>query len=166
MGALADEPHVSALLVAHGFAEVRRYWLMRIEFDGPPARPAPVPGIDIRPLEHGQEVAVYRCMIEAFRDHWGVEEMPEADWIHRHVDAADQFHPHLWLLAWERDRLAGALIALPRSVQEPAWGTSTSSACGASSAVAGSARPCCGRSSCASTKAAATARCCTSTATR
>jgi GNAT superfamily N-acetyltransferase len=73
MGALADEPHVSALLAAHGFADVRRYWLMRIEFDGPPASPTPVTGIEIRPLVRGQEPAVYRCMIEAFRDHWGVE---------------------------------------------------------------------------------------------
>lgn len=30
--------------------------------------------------------------------------------------------PGLWLLAWEGDRLAGALIARPESVQEPALG--------------------------------------------
>jgi mycothiol synthase len=122
MGALADEPHVSALLAAHGFAEVRRFWLMRIEFAAPPAAPAVVAGVEIRPLERGQEREVYRCLHDSFRDHFGEEETPEAEWMHRHVDAADQFHPDLWLLAWKGDHLAGALIALPRSVQEPALG--------------------------------------------
>jgi mycothiol synthase len=122
VGALADEPRVSALLRSHGFAEVRRFWLMRIEFGRPPTAPTPVAGIDIRALERGQERAVYRCMTDAFRDHWGADEMPEAEWIHRHVEAEDQYHPELWLLAWAGERLAGALMALPESVQEPALG--------------------------------------------
>jgi mycothiol synthase len=122
IGALADEPHVSAVLAAHGFAEVRRMALMRIEFDGPPAPPRPIAGIDVRPLERGRERAVYRCLTDAFRDHWGMDETPEDDWIHGHVDAADQFHPRFWLLAWAGEHLAGALIALPRSVQEPPLG--------------------------------------------
>lgn len=122
MGALADEPRVSALLAGRGFTEVRRFWLMRTEFEEPPAAPTAVAGIAIRPLDRGHEREVYRCLRDAFRDHFGDEETPEAEWMHRHVDAADQFHPGLWLLAWEGDRLAGALIALPRSVQEPALG--------------------------------------------
>jgi mycothiol synthase len=122
MGALADEPRVSALLAAHGYAEVRRYWLMRAEFAGRPAAPAPVAGIAVRPLKRGQERDVYHCMTDSFRDHWGEEETTEADWMHHHVEATDQFHPELWLLAWEGDRLAGALIARPESVQEPALG--------------------------------------------
>jgi mycothiol synthase len=122
MGALADEPHVSAVLAAHGFAEVRRMSLMRIEFGGPPAPPSAVAGVEIRRLERGQERLVHRCLTDAFRDHWGMDEMPQDEWIHRHVNAAGQFHPDLWLLAWAGDRLAGALIALPHAVQEPPLG--------------------------------------------
>ena len=42
-GALADEPRVSGLLAAHGYREVRRTTLMRIDFDGEPAPPAAPP---------------------------------------------------------------------------------------------------------------------------
>ena len=166
IGALADEPHVSALLRAHGYAEVRRFWLMRIEFGGPPDPPAPVAGIDIRPLERGQEREVYRCMTDAFRDHWGADEMPEAEWIHRHVEAEDQFHPELWLLAWAGSGWRGRSWRSPSPCRSRRSDTSTRSGCGASSAAAGSARPCCVRASRACTSAAAAGRCCTSTARR
>ncbi len=121
MGALADEPRVSALLAERGYAEVRRFWLMRIEFGEPPHPPAPLPGVAVRTLERGQEAAVYRCLTDAFRDHWGWDETPEAEWIHHHVDV-DEFEPAWWLLAWAGDRLAGALLSRPRSVQEPELG--------------------------------------------
>lgn len=45
VGALADEPHVSALLAGRGYAEVRRFWLMRIEFTAAPAPPEPIEGV-------------------------------------------------------------------------------------------------------------------------
>jgi ribosomal protein S18 acetylase RimI-like enzyme len=61
-------------------------------------------------------------MTDAFQDHWGENEMSEQEWIHLHVEAEDQFHPELWLLAWDGDALAGALMARPEAVQEPALG--------------------------------------------
>ena len=121
MGTLADEPGVAALLAARGYAEVRRFWRMRIEFAEPPPPAAPVAGVAIRTLERGQEAAVYRCLDEAFRDHWGWDASSEEDWFHHHVDV-DEFDPEWWLLAWAGDRLAGVLLARPASVQEPELG--------------------------------------------
>jgi mycothiol synthase len=121
VGALADEPRVSALLSGRGYAEVRRFWLMRIEFSTPPAPPGPIEGVEIRTLERGQEGEVFRCLDDAFRDHWGWEDSTEEDWIHLHVDVAE-FDPTWWLLAWAGDRLAGVLVSRPASVQEPAFG--------------------------------------------
>ncbi|MGN6379769.1 MAG: GNAT family N-acetyltransferase [Gaiellales bacterium] len=121
MGALADEPHVSALLAARGYVEVRRFVLMRADFDGPPNPPREVRGIAIRPFETGQEGEVYRCVKEAFADHWGDDEETEEVWVHHHM-SEDHFFPDLWLLAWDGDRLAGVLIALPTAAQEPTHG--------------------------------------------
>ena len=112
-GALADEPLVAALLTAHGYAEARRFARMSIEFDGPPAPPSPVAGVEIRRLNRGEERSVYDCLSEAFADHWGGNWPTETAWLHDHVDASTEFEPELWQLAWHGGELAGALIAGP-----------------------------------------------------
>ena len=121
MGALADEPRVSALLRERGYVEVRRFSRMQIDFDSTPEPPAPVAGVDIRQFVHGQEGEVFRCLVEAFEDHWGDEQETEEGWIHHHM-AEDRLFPDLWLLAWQGDQLAGALVARPTAVQEPTHG--------------------------------------------
>lgn len=120
-GALADEPRVSELLRAHGYAEVRRFARMSIGFDVPPQPPARIPGIEIRPLARGEEPSVYACLAEAFSDHWGATWPTEGAWLHEHVEAGE-FHPELWQLAWHGPELAGALIAGPESEEDPAFG--------------------------------------------
>jgi mycothiol synthase len=122
MGALADEPRVSALLAAHGFREVRRFWAMRVTFDGRPAVPEPIPGVELRTLVRGQEAAVHDCLDEAFRDHWGEALEPPDRFLHRHVRAAEYFDPELWQLAWQDDRVVGALVASPRSDEDSSLG--------------------------------------------
>ena len=121
VGALADEPHVSALLRAYGYAEVRRMSLMRIDFEGTPAAPRPVAGIEFREFSRGQEGEVFRCLKEAFEDHWGDDEETEEEWIHHHM-ADDRHFPDLWLLAWHDGDLAGALLARPTVPQESTHG--------------------------------------------
>ncbi len=120
-GSLADEPRVAALLQAHGYREVRRFTAMRIDFDGAPAAPGRVDAIEIRCLRPGEERAVYACLAEAFADHWGETWPTEEAWMHHHVAAADA-DPGLWQLAWHGSELAGALVAEPRSGEDPALG--------------------------------------------
>jgi mycothiol synthase len=121
-GALADEPRVSALLSAHGYGEVRRFARMSIEFGARPQPPARIPGIEIRPLAGGEEPSVYACLAEAFSDHWGTTWPTEEAWLHEHVDAATEFDPDLWQLAWRGTQLAGALIAGPAADGDPSVG--------------------------------------------
>jgi ribosomal protein S18 acetylase RimI-like enzyme len=120
-GSLAEEPRVAALLRAHGYTEVRRFTAMRIDFAGAPAAPEQIAGIEIRGLHPGQERAVYACLAEAFADHWGDTWPTEEAWMHHHVAAAD-CDPGLWQLAWHGAELAGALVAEPRSGEDPAVG--------------------------------------------
>jgi mycothiol synthase len=112
-GTLAGEPRVAGLLTAYGYHEARRFARMSIEFDGPPEPPAPLPGIEIRPLARGEERAVYACLTEAFTDHWGGNWPTETAWLHDHIEASGEFEPELWQLAWHGGELAGALIAGP-----------------------------------------------------
>ena len=121
-GALANEPRAAALLSAHGYIEARRFARMQIEFDAAPEPPAPIPGIEIRPLARGEEPAVYACLRDAFVDHWGESWPTEEAWLHSHVDATTEFDPELWLLAWQGVELTGALVGQPRSEEDPALG--------------------------------------------
>jgi ribosomal protein S18 acetylase RimI-like enzyme len=120
-GSLAEEPRVAGLLRAHGYTEVRRFTAMRIDFAETPAGPEPVAGIEIRGLRPGEERAVYACLAEAFADHWGETWPTEQAWMHHHVAATDA-DPGLWQLAWHGSELAGALVAEPRSGEDPAVG--------------------------------------------
>jgi GNAT superfamily N-acetyltransferase len=67
-GALADEPRVSALLAAHDYREVRRTTLMRIDFEGEPAPPAALAGINVRPLRPDDAEELFAVHREAFAD--------------------------------------------------------------------------------------------------
>jgi mycothiol synthase len=121
-GALADEPRASALLTEHGYVEVRRLSQMQIDFEGAPAEPGPVPGIEVRRLVEGEENAVYACLVEAFEDDWSEGFPSEEDWIHRHVTATESFQPELWWLAFDGPRLAGALIGQPHADENASLG--------------------------------------------
>jgi mycothiol synthase len=121
IGTLSDEPLVSDLLRSQGFSEVRRFWSMRIRFERPPLPPEPIPGIEIRPLRPGEEGDAYRCLAEAFQDHWGGTFETEERWLRRHV-GVPHFEPGLWRMAWQGERLAGALVGEPRASQEPELG--------------------------------------------
>jgi mycothiol synthase len=121
MGALAGEQHVSALLTAKGFREVRRFWLMRLDFDGPPQPPGSIPGIHLRPMAEGEHRAVYRCLVDAFRDHWGGGIQPEESWLHRQTSTAD-YDPSLWFVALSDGEVVGALIAVQEFVEDPRLG--------------------------------------------
>ena len=123
LGAMAGEPRVSGLLTAHGFDEVRRFWAMTMLFDGPLEAPPPPPGFEMRPLAAGEETAVYRCLSEAFQDHWGGDLEPEQRWLHRHVHAAESFAPDLWRVAWRDGVVAGALVAIAVSDEDQTLGT-------------------------------------------
>jgi ribosomal protein S18 acetylase RimI-like enzyme len=119
-GVLAGEPRVARLLTDHGYVEVRQFVRMVIAFDGPPPAPAPIPGIEIRPAVRGDELAVHACLGDTFIDHWG-ETWPRADaWLHAH--AGPDADLDLWQLAWDGAELAGALMGIPRSYEDPALG--------------------------------------------
>ena len=128
MGVLADEPLVAGLLREHGLEEVRRAWSMTIAFDRAPAPPHRIPGVEIRPMAEGDEVAVYECLADAFQDHWGEPFPSQEQWLHRHM-AAQQFDPTLWWIAWQNRQVVGALVAHPTPRRTLAWPTSARSAC-------------------------------------
>lgn len=86
-------------------------WSMTITFDRAPAPPQRIPGVEIRPMAEGDEVAGYECLADPFQDHWGEPFPSQEQWLHRHMTGAQQFDPTLWWIAWHNRQAVGALVA-------------------------------------------------------
>jgi ribosomal protein S18 acetylase RimI-like enzyme len=113
------------LLGERGFVAVRHSLSMARELDD--RLPAPVwpAGITVRTMRPGDELAVYRAENEAFRDHWGHIEAPEAEgypiWRHRALE--DPAHdPSLWFLALDGDQIAGMALCDAFQIGDPDMG--------------------------------------------
>jgi ribosomal protein S18 acetylase RimI-like enzyme len=120
-GALADEPKASALFSSHGYHEVRRFELRRVDFEGKPPRPPDIDGIRVRGFNIEEARQVYAAHVEAFADHWGVGAETYEDFRHLNLDAPE-YDPALWFLAWDGQTLAGYLIAHEHSREDPSRG--------------------------------------------
>ena len=90
-----------------GYSPLRYYWRMEIDLTAPPA-PANFPeGLELRPFvkeEHAD--AVLDAQNESFRDHWGHHDLSFEAWAPRKFGRQD-FDPTLWMIAWDRDEIAG-----------------------------------------------------------
>jgi ribosomal protein S18 acetylase RimI-like enzyme len=106
----ADRPKLD-LLAQHGFAPRRTVYRMRVDLPDDPAQ-TPVPtGLEIRPFREGvDERVVYDTMNDAFEDHIHHSSESFEAWRTRLLGHPD-FDADLWLLAWDGDEVAGALIA-------------------------------------------------------
>ena len=120
-GALADEPRASALLSSHGYREVRRFELRRVDFEGEPPRPREVEGIEVRGFDADEARQVYEAHVESFADHWGTGEETYEDFRHLNLEAPE-YDPALWFLAWDGQTLAGYLIAHDHSREDRSRG--------------------------------------------
>jgi mycothiol synthase len=120
-GALADEPRASSLLERHGYREVRRFQLMRVDFAEELAPPAWPEGVDARTFDPDEIGALYQAHAEAFADHWGEGVEREDDFRHQILDSP-RFDPALWFLAWSGDDVVGYVGANLEAEEDPARG--------------------------------------------
>ena len=160
---LVGVPQASSLMTSCGYREVRRFWLMRIDFDGEPAAPRALPGIEVRTLRPDVDArAVFEADREAFADHWGAGEPTYEDFRH-YVMAGPMFDPALCHVAWSGDEVAGYMTAIEESRRTRRAATRRCSGSGVPTGGEGSARRSCVRPSGPSTRAGRRAATSTST---
>ncbi|MBA2321575.1 MAG: GNAT family N-acetyltransferase [Deltaproteobacteria bacterium] len=96
-----------ALLRAAGYDVARWFFeMVRPNLDEIELSPMP-DGLEVRLVAPDQHPAIWRANREAFRDHWGgADESPEA--MERFLADPDT-DPSLWLIAWDRDEVAGGI---------------------------------------------------------
>ena len=95
-----------ALLRGRDYGEVRRFYEMVRDLDGPPDCSKLPEGIRIAPFELADARVFHDTIVEAFRDEWGFAPMSFEEWKRRRVDEADT---SLYFLAWEGDEAAAAI---------------------------------------------------------
>ncbi len=97
------------LLESEGYAPVRHFLRMEIDFRGAPPAPEPPMGITVRPCtSDDEELAAFATVEDAFRDHWGHGRNTLSSWHRRRRLAGAE--PGRWLRAESGDETAGAVF--------------------------------------------------------
>jgi len=99
--ALAADTAATELLESRGYAEVRRFWDMAIDFDGDVPEPAAAPS----PFREEDARAFHAALEEAFAEHWGHEPESFDEWWARQRGRAT-FDPSVWSMIRDGDEIA------------------------------------------------------------
>jgi len=103
-------PWKRGLLENRGFAPARTFLRMTIDLHAGFEAPRLPSGIGLRafdPVGHAREV--HAALTEAFADHYRPRRESFEDWKARRF-GPENFDPTLWLVAWEGESIAGALL--------------------------------------------------------
>jgi mycothiol synthase len=110
-GSWADEKRrgATALLEGAGYEAVRRFYdMVRPDLESIVVPPMP-DGIEVRPVEGRTAMRqLFDADVEAFADHWGGFSSSDASfeqWL-----AEPDLDPSLFVVAWEGDEIAGAVV--------------------------------------------------------
>lgn len=108
-----SQTFTKTLFEMRDFEPVRYAYEMRRDLSKPmPDAPMPA-GLEIRPVEASHYRKIFDAKNEAFRDHWGHIEKTEEDYRRMVKQIEDELpgnQPHLWMVAWEGDKVAGMVL--------------------------------------------------------
>jgi GNAT superfamily N-acetyltransferase len=113
-GTIAHNKDGLALFEALGWKHIRSFYRMTIDLDSPPQiQPFPE-GITVRPFDPDVELeAVYRTIIDSFRDHFGFIAPPFekglAEFKHNFIEDPG-YDPRFWFVALDGDEMVGICI--------------------------------------------------------
>jgi mycothiol synthase len=110
---LAPDAAARDLFESAGFTEVRRYYRMVADLDGPPPAPEWPEGLRIDTFELEDARAFHAAMDEAFAEEWNFVPLPFERWFEHRVEAPD-FDPTLWFIVRDGDEIAGVLRGEPQ----------------------------------------------------
>lgn len=121
-GAISTHLPTTELLSERSFVVARLSLSMEHDLNDQPPVPVWPAGISVRTMQPGDELAVYRTVNEAFRDHWGHVEAPEELdyplWRHRMLESPSH-DPSLWFLAMDGGEIAGFSLCEASRPGEP-----------------------------------------------
>jgi GNAT superfamily N-acetyltransferase len=94
------------LLRARGFREVRRFYEMAVELQGPPPSPAVPDGMTIETFREEDARDFFDALDEAFQDHWEHHPRPFDEWWEA-KRAQPDYDPTLWFVVRDGADIVG-----------------------------------------------------------
>lgn len=110
--ALMADGRAHELLRAHGYAEIRRFWQMRIELNAEPAQPRWPEGLNVASFDVDDGEAFHAALETAFADHWQHHPDTFEKWRKEHVES-EGFSPELWAVVRANGEIVAGTICLP-----------------------------------------------------
>lgn len=111
LGTFTNERSAGAVVLVegHGYRPVRWFFDMQRRIDGdlPPIPDLPA-GLEVRPVAAKDGWAIWEADHDAFRDHWGGHDASEG--AYRRWVESPEFDPSLFVVAFESDQIAGAVL--------------------------------------------------------
>ena len=110
LGTWAGEKRVAKRIMIEraGYQPVRWFFeMIRAPLDEIELPPMP-DGLEVQPMTPEHYRAVWDADVEAFRDHWGG--FDDSDEAYRNFLEDPNFDPDLFVVAWDGDRVAGAVM--------------------------------------------------------
>jgi mycothiol synthase len=109
MGALAEDAAHRALLEGLGFRDVRHYYDMRIDLDGPPRDPEWPPGLSATAFELADATSLHAAINDAFADDWNFHPRSFDEFKAVRLEAPD-FDPTLWFVVKDAGEIAAFIL--------------------------------------------------------
>jgi len=106
--ALALDSAAASLFERRGYHEVRRFWEMAIELDGPPPEPSLPHGLTCETFREDDARPFHDALDEAFHDHWEHHSIPFEEWWEQ-KRAAPDYDPTIWFLVRDGDEVAAVV---------------------------------------------------------
>lgn len=124
-GVTSRNSAAAELFGRHGFKQVRRFRIMKIDFDGPCMQAEVPEGIHLRSMRIDELEAVVQTVRSSFKDHWGAVDEPFEQALERYrhyVQDDPNFTPHTWYVAEAEGRLVGVSLCDATTTEDPAMG--------------------------------------------
>jgi mycothiol synthase len=106
---LAGDKRAHQLFEQFGMLELRRYYRMMIELDGPPPAPEWPQGLNVETFKPEDAKAFHDATTEAFEDEWNFVAMPFEEWREMRFVKDPDFDPTLWFIVREGDEIAAVM---------------------------------------------------------
>jgi len=106
---LPEDAAAVALFVSRGFREVRRFYEMAIELDGPPPEPVVPDGLQLEPFHERDARAFHDAVGDAFSENWDFVGMPFDDWWGLRRGQHEDEQGPLWFVVRDGDEIAAAV---------------------------------------------------------
>ncbi|MDQ5820685.1 MAG: GNAT family N-acetyltransferase [Actinomycetota bacterium] len=117
---LGNDRRAAELLTSRGYRDIRHFYRMRIELDGPPAEPRWPEGFEVSVFDPAEAREFHAALEDGFAEEWGHTPEPFETFAKRRLES-ERFDPTLWTVVRAGHPIAAVLVADWKRHGEAGW---------------------------------------------